>query len=572
MKLKIFNINSLKKNFVILGSIASTFLFMTSCTNTDEKKQEMIISTYSNRDDVILKKSNDKNIPFLCVKNGEYDKKILKKLNSDKNLEAYGLILAPTGITYNSIYRDIDMIKEIISTNNIDGPILYDVDQLMDNEFLIANCRLGEAFLDKLSKNGLYVGIYGSKDNLDLFERTYDKACIDTPFDTNINDYLIISTEDNNEIEQYIEYIKSNGLNEEEKFIDDYSYTVKSGDSLSLISSNYNIKLNDLLEYNELNMDSNIMPGDKIIIPNRYFLQEKEEITYYNFEECSIGLDLSEYNCIPTGREIVNEELTEEIEEKLGYEYLVKCSLDKELDEISQEEIVNFKEIEYNHLDWNKILNNVDFVSLRIGDFWLSNDGQIIFDEDEEFKYNMEKCIELNIPYFTYYVSDGNTVYDHVEETKYIMNLLREYDPNYNQPIYIDLEPKNDNYTNLGKYNSETIDAVKTGLDALSNNGFKTGIYCTEQLSEKINDIEELNKYNLWTTCTSTYDTEINYTSDEISRFMSDHNYYPNSHNNIIQLTCNGKAYIIPSSNKQENVGVDIDIAQNEFVKMLKNN
>lgn len=573
MNIKLFNINSIKRNIVILGSITSTIMFMTSCSKTEEKKQEIIVSNYSSMDDIVLKNTNNINIPFLYIRDGKYDEKTLNKLNKDKNIEAYGLILVPSGITYNSIYKDIDLIKDIITNNKIGGPILYDIDKLMDSDYIQANCKLAEAFLDKLNSNGAYVGIYGTKDNIDLFKSSYENACMDTSFDTDINDYISITTdENNNSLYEDIKYVKSNGLNKSNKFVDDYVYVVKGGDSLSLIADLYDLKLDTLLSYNNLDMDSNIMPGDKIVIPNYYFIQDKKTLEYYNFEECSIGIDLSEYNCIPTGREIVNEELTNEIEEKLGYEYLVKCSLGKDIDSIDDTVDVKFKEKEFKHLDWDKIVGNVDFVSLRIGDFWLSKDGQIIFDEDEEFKYNMEKCIELDIPYFTYYISDGNTIYDHVEETKYIMNLLKSYNPNYNQPIYIDLEPYNDNYKNISSYDKDTIEALQTGLEALENNGFETGIYSTEQLGDKIIKLDELNNYNLWTTCTSTYKKEVNYTKDEISDIMKNHECYPNTYSNIIQLTCNGKTFIVPSSLKQEATGVDIDIASKQFVKTLKNN
>lgn len=571
IKLRLFSKEILKKNIVILTAFVSALTSGCSLNNKKSKEEihTEVYNTYSTFNNIELEDNNGEYIPFLYIKDGIYDENTIKKLLDDKNISNFGIILCPSNITYESIFKDIDLIKDIVSNYKINAPILYNISYLTDPNYKVANVRLAEAFLDKLKNNGIYPGLYGSKENIELFKAKYNEYCSDTKFKIDLNSILTIdSSNEKINITDSIKYIKDNKLNNKNNYIDDYIYTVKKGDSLSLIADMFNIKLEDLIGYNNISVDEMLSVGDTLKIPNIYYKKSEINDIPCTFEECSIGIDISEYNSTPTREKRVNQELTDEIKEKLGYEDLIKYSLGENA-EVDDDTIVTFNENVYEHLNWDSIKEEVDFVSIRIGDFWISKDNKVIFDEDEEFRYNIKNCIDKNIPYFTYYVTDASNKSCAIEESEIIMNILTSIDPNYNQPIYMDIESYTDLGKNIYEYDKETIDTIDAGLSILSNNGFTVGIYSTEDICNKIKELDELKKYSLWSTCPLTYTDLVNYTDGEIKDKMQTYGYYPSTTTPIIQLTCNGKSYVIPKSINGEFGSMDIDIASKSFVKKL---
>lgn len=568
-KFRLYSKDILKKNIIVITAMVSALT--SGCSLNNKSKEEIhteVYNTYSNFNDIKLEDNNGEYIPFVYIENGIYDNETFNKVLEDKDISSVGIILCPSNITYESIFKDIDLIKDIVSKYKINAPILYNINYLTDPNYDVANVRLAEAFIDKLNSNGVYTGIYGNMPTINHFKDKYNEYCNDTKFKINIDSILYVdSASPIVNISDSIKTIKENKLNRNDKYVDDYIYTVKKGDSLSSIADMYHIKLDDLLGYNKLNVDDDLFAGSTIKIPNLYYKKNEINDIPYTFDECSIGIDISEYNCDSNGEIRVNQELTDEITEKLGYDELVKYALGDE--EVEDDTEVTFNETVYEHLNWDSIKDSVDFVSIRIGDFWISKDNKVIFDEDEEFRYNMQNCIDKNIPYFTYYVTDATDKSSAIEESKIIMNLLTSIDPNYKQPIYMDIEP----YTDLGKniydYDKNSIESIDAGLSILSNNGFEVGIYSIEDICNKISNLDELNKYNLWSTCPFTANDLVNYTEDEIKDKMQVYGYYPSTKTPIIQLTCNGKSYIIPKSLKGTFGAMDIDIAANSFVKKL---
>ena len=560
MKLKVFNKDILKRNLAIISSVVF-LVTSTSCMSKEEKLQNYILDEYD-LSNIIIEESKGFNIPFVCINNNIYNGELINKLSKDMNISNdYGLIINPCDITYSSIYKSVDLVKDIVNNYKMNAPILYNIDIYMEDEYIGANCKLAIAFLDKLTSNGICAGLYGSQNNMDKFLSIYNNY---VTYD--ISKYIKVTDTNSEDLFESLKYIRDNRLNVKDKFLLDYRYVVRNNDSLYSIAELHNIKLDDLLDYNDLTIDSTIMPGEIIVIPNIYNEQSTVN-NRYKFDECSIGIDLSEYNCIPTG-DVINYELTEEIKSKLGSEQLAKVSLGNNYIYLDNYDDVYFYEHTYDHLDWNDIKQEVDFVGLRIGDFWLSKEGNIIFDEDEEFRYNLENCVNNNIPYYTYYVTSSNTIDGQIKESEYIMRLLLEIGYDRKHPIFIDIEPNTSISDNLFNYDATAINAFKAGLSSIDNNGFVTGIYCSEVLRDRIIKIDELKDYTYWSTCTKSFLDYTNIMDSEISNLMDTYRYYPNDNNPIIQLSCKGKSYIVPLSLQGDN-GIDIDVASKKFIKKL---
>ena len=551
MKLKILNKDFFKKNIVITSSII--FSLSSSSCNYDDN---YVISEYS-LESVSITSCADISVPFIYIDNGVYDKELLNKLNSDNKVNnCYGLILKPSSVTYSSIYKDIDLIKDILKDNKVSAPILYDIDKLMSDEYLDANCKLAHVFLDKIKSNNISTGIYGSKDNIDKFINRYNEIIGDS-----FSYLIIVDGENYSELYNVIENIIDNNLNNKDYFLTDYEYVVREGDNLYSIAESYNMKLSDLMDYNNMSEDSLIVPGDKIIIPSVYNKTITKD-NNVNINDCKIGIDISEYNCYVNGQRF-NYELTDEIKNKIGIE---KLELLYDVNDYNDD--IYFTENVYDHLQWNAIKENVDFVSIRIGDFWLSDNNEVIFDEDEEFKYNLESCISKGIPYFTYYVSSNNTIEGQVKESEYIMKMLLDLGYDTKHPVFIDIEPSTYLYNDLFVYNKSSISSLNAGISSIKNNGFNTGIYCSEDLKNKLITLDEFKNYDFWSTCTSSYNTTINLDEFNLINFMNSNGCYPTEDSPIIQLSCKGKSYIVPLSLNEDN-GLDVDVASKKFVKKL---
>lgn len=69
---------------------------------------------------------------------------------------------------------------------------------------------------------------------------------------------------DNTNIENNINNLTQNIINNENKYYTYKVYIVREGDTIESICSKYNVNVDDLIEYNDIN---NISLGDKIIIP-----------------------------------------------------------------------------------------------------------------------------------------------------------------------------------------------------------------------------------------------------------------------------------------------------------------
>lgn len=500
--------------------VGATAILPPAIINNNVKSGDYITNEYGSYNNTVntnlieelTLKNND--FTFLRIINDRIDQEELNK--AIKNNKEIGLIVEPSNYTYASIYKTIDKVKEIVSKYNVSCPILYDISKYMDNETIRANCLLAEEFCNKLSANGCYIGLYGSSHNMEKFEKKfievtntheielYDKM-IET--DKELSNNLKDINEEGNMIKlgnnvilwkyKLDDIIKENNLNKKENFIDEYVHTVEDGDSLYSIAKQYNIKMVDLMQYNNINTDI-IYPGDKIIIPNNYINNYKG--TVENFDE-------------------VNKNTEDNNEVQSGVLSRIRKGID----------ISEFQ----GDVNWDLISKQVDYVILRLCDTSLKDEnGDISL--DSRFLSYMDECEKRNIPVGVYYYSNATTKEEAIKEAEFVGEQLKNYTLEY--PVYIDVETEylNNIMVNDPEHFEDIIDGA---LSTLNNQGYFTGLYANKTNMGNLYHLSE--KYTLWLTSNETYDTEVEF--DNFKKNSYDLYFHPSETTDAYQYSEYGK-------------------------------
>lgn len=389
----------------------------------------------------IFEKINENKIKVLSIIDNQLPKNFESYIQNKKE---FILKFSPTSTKYYDLYKTIDFIKELISNYEIDYPILYDIENELS---LKENILLSKEFCDKLTSNGIYVGLYGTDESMILFEKYYQEYTNQT-----LDEYDKLILSNNNEIHydgiynmsinkrgkitfkyDLKEVINLNNLNSATNFIEDETYIVKSGDTLQTISKKYNIETSDLVFYNNLNTSEEydptkvkiIYPGDEITIPNIYGKFYNEENT-----NALVGIDVSNYQ---------------------------------------------------QNIDWKIVKNEgkIDFAIIQLNDF--SNDNKdYILEKTEissEFLKQIKGCLENNIPFGIYYYSHALTEEESKKEASAVIAALEEYIPNTKilYPIYMDIEEKEQQTLCKNNQFTKVVDAA---MQVFEENGYFSGVYC----------------------------------------------------------------------------------------------
>lgn len=468
------------------------------------------------------------------------------ELNKAKDeSKSIGLIVKPTGYTYASIYKTIDKVKEIVSNYNISCPILYDISTMMGEDTIRANCLLAEEFCNKLSANGCYVGLYGTNDDMAFFSNKF--AEVTETHSLDLYDKMIASDStmknDLNTIEhdnscnmiqlsngvvlwkyKLNDIIQKNELNKSNRFINEFVYTVESGDNLYNIASCYNMKVADLFEYNDLD-SSTIYPGDEIIVPNNYTYQDAQKD--YEVQE--------EYNL-----EIHQTQRPDEIES----ETLNRIVKGIDVSEFQQE------------IDWDETGKDIDFAIIRMCDF----SGRIgdSYNTDEQFDRNMNTCEELNIPLGVYYFSRATSPEEAREEAILVAEKLKPYSLEY--PVYMDVET--DFLNNMMKNNPKEFEEIAdAAMGTLKEEGYYPGIYANKTFASNVLYLSD--KYSFWLTSNETYDTSVNFDSFKNPNYNL--MFMPNNQTQMYQYCQRGQVDGIYGE-------VDVDYATKTLTKTIVDN
>ena len=439
------------------------------------------------------------------------------------------LVVEPTNYTYASIYKTIDAIKKMSKESTIPFPILFNIEPLMQDETLRANCLLAEAFLNKLSDNGFYVGLYGSADSMRKFEEKFREVTTTKSIDS--YDKLIVQKngqEDYKGTYSMIEdtkgeitlafdlraIIKKNKLNQASNYVKDHVHKVKKDETLTSIAEQYGIKVSDLAEYNGLESDTKVKTSQSIKVPNRY---EKKKI-----------------------------EKQEQVDKQT-------TNLLKGIDISTHQDQVN----------WDTLSKEIDFAIVRLCDFcYMREDGTCAI--DDQFIRNMQACERLNIPVGVYYFSRATNQQEARQEAQFVAKMLKEY--SLELPVYMDIETPTQNKM-IDANSVQMKEIVAEAMTELQGEGYYTGVYLgsgTESNTGRRAFISDISKYyTCWVTSGETYDDNINFSEFENNSYPVVKQYLDNA--DVVQHTQHGKISGI-------NGNCDFNFADPQLIKTIKQN
>jgi LysM repeat protein len=402
-----------------------------------------------------------------------------------KEDKSTSIIYQTSAKTYGDIYKDVDVVKDIISKYDI-KTVYLDLDSLFTDDYG-TSLAVAKAFLDKCGHNRIHVGIIGSREIYNILgtDLMHYDSCLRVDEDTDIKDksrkYFSFYDERDSKFYTNLDYdliIERNNLNDPDNYVIDTVYTVQSGDSLYSIAKDYNISYTNLMRYNGLD-DTVIYPGDEIIIPNDYKpkADSASEVTAERInEERTIETETRE-----------QEDSTETVEATDLY------SKYKSVDNS-----IFYKGIDVSEhngtIDWSETNDVVDFAIIRLADTYNRNDDGTI-EVDSEFVNNIEACNELGIPVGVYIYSRATTEEEMAEEIRFVLDNVKKY--NITLPIYRDLE---------GKYAEALVQSEEDRLnqvnltikfcEAMEGAGYPTGLYLHKKYLDCVPEL--MNKYSIW--------------------------------------------------------------------------
>lgn len=298
--MKFKNFNKLKRilinGFIISGAI-TTLPLITGCSSSfDKMKDEMIEKGVVLTDNAYLGSfdTENKNYDFSLADCGNYhigfDTKAEELLNNETL--PTGIIIKSTVSSKIQMYKEIDYVKNIIMNYPIDYPIFLNVDYLMlaNNNNIELVKELVNIFISKLETNGCIVNLIGTNNNLNVLyamDEYDDKKMIyidDNSTKADIGAYDMGMTNNMIFIDNMLNYnsfIDEFGFNLSNRFINDFTYITKEGDTLEKLSEKYNLSVSDICEYNNISEYdiTNLGVGRVLIFPNIY---EKEKIKVLN--------------------------------------------------------------------------------------------------------------------------------------------------------------------------------------------------------------------------------------------------------------------------------------------------
>lgn len=420
---------------------------------------------------------------------------IISTVRNNKIDENFGDVVAfgtpfvvkvePVDYTYGELYKTIDYIKSLMSQYTINAPILFDIEPLIQNDTLRANCLLAEEFFNKLTANGCYVGLYGSDESMIKFEEKfkevteshsidlYDKLIVyDGEQPTYDGTYNMSMKQGTDKIESKYDISKAiteAQLNMVDHFIEDKTYTIQPGDKLVNIANKFNMKVSDLANYNNIEDINKIIVGQTITLPNQY--QDQDNLT----------MDTAQ---------------TQENIESETANRLVKGI------DVSHHQGI---------IDWETVQQEIDYAIVRLCDFYHQQpDGTCKL--DKQFENNIKKCEELNIPVGVYYYSHATTEEEAVTEARFVADSLKAYSLEY--PVYMDIETEEQNAM-IDENQQQMKEVIISAMTELESEGYFAGVYCnggSEDNTKRKEFIADISKvYNCWLTSNATYNIAVDF-------------------------------------------------------------
>lgn len=396
------------------------------------------------------------------------------KLCNDNNI-SLGVVISSDAENECDIYNDVDYAKGIIRDYKIDFPVYLNIDKIVNNKKLNNDekSKIIHDFLNKCSKNGMYVGISGTDTNLCKLSKFFDT----TPYDS----YLIMDKEKISYDGVYNVYkkldgkivcksdlsktISSLGLNSSKKFLNDEYVAVHDMDDFENLVLKYGIGYDDLLEFNDLSK-RDIKDGKLIRVPCLYSIP-----SYSSSNNSSNNRTVSG-------------------------EYLKGCD-------------ISYCQADNNN--WPVLKENFDYIILKC------NQGLA---EDDYFENNALSCNSYDIPIGVYTFNNywkTNTAgleqfkKQQKEQAEFAVSCLKGKKIDY--PVYLDVEKQGftiDNDLPL-EYANAMLDIW---YDTISSAGYIPGLYLNQSVASCIksvvSDYELSDKFEIWLAGGAQYEAKSN--------------------------------------------------------------
>ena len=441
------------------------------------------INLFTNK---ITNKVTEKNFLLLNVGDHNTEGVFFQKQKLEycvQNQIGIGLLVTSNSTTLADVYLDLEYVKNLMTTYPVDYPLYLNVDMFLDNENLTYQEALNliTSFLEKAEEQHIFVGVYGSQENMLEEFSNYEKFIIDNEIMKNNNGGVTSSNnkfyyynEEGEKIEIFydnvfdfnknIYYLKpevknvilKQSFNQSYYFKEDGCYICQKGDTFKSVARKFGLSVSDLKKYNEVEF---LEEGRNLRIPS--FVQESDEEP----ELFKVGVDVSLWQ-----------------------------------DTIS----------------WDDV--SVDYAIIQLRDF--ANQ-----ENDPQFLNNVLGCQENNIPMGFYVFSRADTVLEVKEEARYVVEQLKGIQVDY--PIYLDLETEfwssiyqgGKYLTNLEDFsNQETvIDFICAWESEIKEAGYIPGIYCNQHVYKKLKSGvgDYLDNLAIWIAGGEYYDQEIEYDKKE---------------------------------------------------------
>ena len=353
-----------------------------------------------------------------------------------------GMIISSDSTTEAQIYDDVEYAKNLIKQYDFDFPVYLDINRIIENPNLNneMKTKLITDFLNKCSKNNMYVALYGTDTNLCRVQEYcgitgYDAFLVmDSPEIKYSGQYSVYQDQEGNvkSTSDVSKTVAKKSLNQSNRFVNDASHQVKYGENITDIALRTGMSIKDLLEFNNLS-EKDVVPGVVIRIPSETAAEVQENVTttFTELTDPIMGCDLS-------------------------YAQGLDAS-------------------------WDQISDNFEFVILR------STQGLII---DRAFESNYQNASSYNIPVGVYCFNDYSSkncenIDEFIDKQNNQADLTLQLleGKNIEYPVYLDIEGSDIN-TTLDK------DAINAMLDIwyekMASHGYTPGLYCNQSGYEYI--------------------------------------------------------------------------------------
>ena len=139
-------------------------------------------------------------------------------------------------------------------------------------------------------------------------------------------------------------------------------------------------------------------------------------------------------------------------------------------------------------IDWEAVKEDgIEFAILRCG-----MGDNIESQDDKYFIYNASECSRLGIPVGIYLYSYATNEKQKQSEIEHVLRLLKIVAPEY--PVFLDVEDK----TQISLGREWITDMCVNFCQAISNAGYKAGIYANQNWLTNYIDTSRLNDYEIW--------------------------------------------------------------------------